>query len=102
MNICVYGAAGSKIDAVYIEAVELLGEEIAARGHTLVYGAGASGLMGAVARGVKRGGGKVIGVIPAFFKEERIEAIFEDCDQLIFTETMQQRKKPWKISRTHL
>ncbi len=93
MNICVYGAASQKIEQKFLDATEELGCELGKRGHNLVYGAGATGVMGAVARGVKKGGGKVTGVIPSFFKEENIEPIFEQCDELIYTETMQQRKQ---------
>ena len=92
MDICVFGAASSEIDGSYIEAVERLGEMIAKRGHSLVFGAGGNGLMGAAARGVKRVGGKIYGVIPSFFKEENVEEIYGECDELIYTETMAQRK----------
>ena len=92
MKICIFGAASSEIDEIYINAVEELGENLAKRGHELVFGAGGNGLMGAAARGFKRGGGKVYGVIPSFFRDENIEAIFDKCDELIFTETMAQRK----------
>jgi len=92
MRICVYGAASNEIDKSYIEAVENFGEEMAKRGHSLVFGAGGGGLMGAVARGVHRGGGKIIGIIPSFFRDETIEAIFDKCDELIFTDTMAERK----------
>ncbi len=92
MNICVFGAASDKIDEKYIKKVELLGEILAKRGHNLVFGAGGSGLMGAAARGAKKGGAKIYGVIPRFFKEEGVEMIFEDCEELIFTDTMRERK----------
>lgn len=92
MNICVFGAASNNIDEKYIKEVEKLGEEIAKRGHTLVFGAGKHGLMGAVARGAHRFGGKVIGVIPKFFKESEIEVIYNESDELIYTETMSERK----------
>lgn len=92
MKICVFGAASSAIDRKYIELTERLCEDMARRGHELVFGAGAAGLMGAAARGMRKGGGKVTGVIPTFFKEETIEAIYEECDELIFTETMRERK----------
>lgn len=92
MNICVYGAASTKIDKRYITAVEELGESMAKQGDNLVFGAGGNGLMGAAARGVKRGGGKITGVIPHFFKDEEIEEIYGECDELIFTETMRERK----------
>ncbi|MBQ4145110.1 MAG: TIGR00730 family Rossman fold protein [Clostridia bacterium] len=91
MKICVFGAASAAIDKNFIDAAEKLGEEIARRGHSLVFGAGANGLMGAVARGVKRCGGNIIGVIPSFFKDENIEEIYDQCDELIFTDTMSKR-----------
>ncbi len=92
MNICVYGAASQKIDEKYTKAVEELGYLMALRGHTLVFGGGASGVMGAAARGVKRGKGKIIGIIPEFFRDEKIEAIYDQCDELIYTKTMHERK----------
>ena len=55
MRICVYGAASPTIDKKYIELVEKLGQEMANRGHSLVFGGGGNGLMGAAARGVKSG-----------------------------------------------
>ena len=51
MNICVYGAASNEIDKSYIEAGEALGREMGKRKHTLVFGGGNNGLMGAAARG---------------------------------------------------
>ncbi|MBQ7096708.1 MAG: TIGR00730 family Rossman fold protein [Clostridia bacterium] len=92
MRICVFGAASDKICESYIKAVEVMGEKLAKRGHGLVFGAGGNGLMGAAARGVKRAGGEIIGVIPRFFKDEEVEKIFDECTELIFTETMAQRK----------
>ncbi len=91
MTICVYGAASDKIDPAYIKAVEELGRKMAKRGHALVYGAGASGLMGAVARGVYAEGGKITGVAPTFFNVDGV--LFEHCTQLIYTETMRERKQ---------
>lgn len=92
MKICVYGAASNEIARAYISAGNELGEELARRGHELVFGAGLHGMMGAVAKGVKDEGGKITGIIPTFFKEDEIEAIHDKCDELIFTETMAERK----------
>lgn len=92
MKICVFGAASAHIDDKYIAAVEELGEKMAKRGHSLVFGAGGTGLMGAAARGVKRGGGYVHGVVPSFFKENGVEQLFEQCDKMTYTETMRERK----------
>ncbi len=93
MKICIFGAASAHIDEVYIKKVEELGYEMARRGHSLVFGAGATGLMGAAARGVKRGGGYIHGVIPTFFKEESVELIYEGCDKITYTENMSERKR---------
>lgn len=93
MRICVYGAASSTIDKEYIDLVEKLGEEMANRGHSLVFGGGGTGLMGAVSRGVRKGGGYILGVIPKFFEEEKIEAICNVCDELILPDTMRERKQ---------
>lgn len=93
MKICIFGAASAHIDGIYIKKVEELGEKLAKRGHSLVFGAGATGMMGAAARGVKRGGGYIHGVIPEFFREEGVEQIFEDCDKMTFTENMSERKR---------
>ena len=51
MRICVYGAASPTIDEKYIKKTELMGELLAKRGHSLVFGGGGNGLMGAAARG---------------------------------------------------
>lgn len=91
MNICLYGASSEAINKFYIEGVETLGREMAKRGHVLVYGGGARGLMGAAARGMRAGGGKIIGVSPAFFNIDGV--VFKDCTELIVTETMRQRKQ---------
>ena len=77
----------------YIELVEKMGQEMANRGHSLVFGDGGNGLMGAAARGVKSGGGYILGVIPKFFDDEKVEAICDFCDELIQPDTMRQRKQ---------
>ena len=93
MRICVYGAASSTIEPEYKEKVEKMGLEMAQRGHSLVFGGGGNGLMGAAARGVRAGGGRILGVIPKFFDEEDVEEIFSDCDELIQPDTMRERKQ---------
>lgn len=93
MEICVFGAASPTIDKLYIDKVEQLGVILAKRGHSLVFGGGGNGLMGAAARGVRDGGGKIKGVIPRFFDNESVEAICDFCDELVYTDTMRERKQ---------
>lgn len=93
MRICVYGAASPTIDNEYKILTEKMGKALAERGHSLVFGGGGNGLMGAAADGFKAGGGHIIGVIPKFFENETIEAICDFCDELIMPDTMRERKK---------
>lgn len=93
MRICVFGAASPTIDPDYIEAVEIMGEKMVEHGHSLVFGGGANGLMGATARGVYKKHGHILGVIPKFFDDENVEAVFPCCSELIEPDTMRERKQ---------
>ena len=90
MRLCLYGASSNLIDKKYIEATEKLGEEMAKRGHTLVFGGGANGLMGAAARGATKAGGEILGISPKFFDVDGV--LYDKCTEFIYTETMQERK----------
>ncbi len=90
MNITLYGAASNRIHEEYVKAAEELGLEMAKRGHAMVFGAGSTGLMGAAARGMHKGGGRIIGITPHFMHE--LEPVSELCTELIATETMAERK----------
>lgn len=91
MKICVYGAASNEIDRSFLSAGEMLGREMGKRNHTLVFGGGASGLMGAAARGIKEENGYIIGIAPSFFNVDGI--LYENCDEFHYTDTMRERKK---------
>lgn len=90
MNICLYGASSADIDAKYLDAARAFGQLLAQHGHTLVYGGGAQGVMGAAARGVTEANGKIIGIAPSFFQVDGI--LYDDCTEFITTETMAERK----------
>lgn len=90
MNICIYGASSRKLAKEYYDAAEVLGALMAQQGHTLVFGGGQEGIMGAVARGAHAHGGKIIGIAPRFFDQPGI--LFEECTEFIYTDTMRERK----------
>lgn len=92
MVICVFGSANEKIDEIYKTEAFNLGKALAEKGHSLIFGAGGAGLMGATARGFHAGNGKVHGVIPKFFEENGYEDIYYKADQLTYTTTMAERK----------
>lgn len=89
-NICVYCASSDRLDAKYYAAAQALGAGIAARGWGLVYGGGKVGLMGTVARAVKAGGGRVVGVIPEFMVAK--ELAYDEADEIVTVLTMRERK----------
>jgi uncharacterized protein (TIGR00730 family) len=69
MRICVYCASSGQSDPRYREAAFRLGELIADGGHSLVYGGGSAGSMGAVADGALSKGGEVVGILPRFMAD---------------------------------
>ncbi len=91
MNICLYGASSKTLDKKYTSMAEYFGKELAKRGHTLVFGGGDHGMMGAAAKGAKDLGGKVIGVAPKFFDVDGV--LCGKCDEFIYTDTMRERKQ---------
>ena len=63
-SVCVFCGASIGANPAYREAAVTLGQAIARRGLTLVYGGGAVGLMGIVADAAMAAGGEVVGIIP--------------------------------------
>ena len=64
MKIAVYCGSNPGKDEKFVKIAEELGTWIGKNHHTLVYGGGKRGLMGAVADAVLAQGGEVIGVLP--------------------------------------
>lgn len=89
-SICVYCGSSSGDNPEYMQAACVLGEEIAARDLTLVYGGGRVGLMGQVARSALQNGGRVIGVIPKALQDQ--ELAFSELAELRVVNSMHERK----------
>jgi uncharacterized protein (TIGR00730 family) len=64
-TICVYCGSADGLSQVYLDAATNIGRFLARSGIRLVYGAGKTGMMGAVADGALEAGGEVIGITPA-------------------------------------
>lgn len=114
MKIAVYCGSRDGSDPKYIRAAKELGTWIGKSGHTLVYGAGCVGIMGAVSQAVQESGGHIIGVIPQFmvdhgWEKKDLQRIREDelpgietawaretaavpADVLLITSSMSTRK----------
>ncbi|MFY2860312.1 TIGR00730 family Rossman fold protein [Mycobacterium sp. THU-M104] len=88
--VCVYCASTPTHPELLGLAAEL-GEAIAERGWTLVWGGGRVSAMGAVAGGARARGGDTVGVIPRNLM--RHEIADTDADELIVSDTMRDRKR---------
>ncbi len=90
MNIAVYCGANAGNNPHFKENATELGHILAQNNHTLVYGGGFVGLMGAVSDAVMEDGGKIIGVITRFLVEW--ETARKDVKDMTVTETLSERK----------
>ena len=90
MNVCIFGASSDLIDKKYIKSAYDLGASLAKKGHGLVFGGGACGVMGASARGFHENGGYILGVAPEFMSEYNLFS--KNCTDFKITKTMAERK----------
>ena len=90
MRIAVFCGSSSRTGEVFRAAAGRVGAEIARRGHTLIYGGGRTGLMGAVADAALENGGTVLGVILRAFIEQDVH--HTGIDELHSVEDMRTRK----------
>ena len=91
MNICLYGSGSRKTDEIYTNEAYNLGCELAKKGHTLVFGGGDTGMMGACAKGIHDSNGKSIGIAPEWIGD--FEPLCEECSEFIYVDSMDERKR---------
>ncbi|MDX8481836.1 TIGR00730 family Rossman fold protein [Mesorhizobium sp. VK24D] len=92
-SVCVYCGSSPGRDEAYVKAGHLLGRSLAKSGLRLIYGGGTKGIMGAVADGALKAGGKVTGIIPRFLiHREATETALDKLDELFITDNMHERK----------
>lgn len=89
-RITVFCGSSSGTEEIYTSQATLLGQTLAKRNIELVYGGANVGLMGAVADGVLKNGGKAIGVLPNFLRSKEIA--HKQLTELILVDTMHERK----------
>jgi uncharacterized protein (TIGR00730 family) len=77
--------------ADYSALARELGTALAASHAALIYGAGRSGLMGAVCAGVIAGGGEAVGVLPAFMDANGWTS--QHSTRTVITQSMHDRKE---------
>ena len=89
-SICVFCGSSFGKNPAYTEAARFLGETLANRNITLVYGGGNVGLMGTVADAALEAGGVVVGVIPKALVEREIA--HQNLTKLHVVGSMHERK----------
>ncbi len=89
-SICVYCGSANQASQKYFRAARQMGETLARRGLTLVYGGGRTGLMGALADSVVDSRGHAIGVIVESMNTP--ELAHTRLNRLEVTATIHQRK----------
>jgi len=90
-TICVFCGSSLGGDPAYAENATLFGRLLGERGWTLVYGGGASGLMGELARAAGKAGARVIGVRPDSLSH--IEMPMERGLEIVKVADLFERKK---------
>ncbi|HPG25104.1 MAG TPA: TIGR00730 family Rossman fold protein [Myxococcota bacterium] len=90
-RVLVFCASSGSCDPVFHAAAAVLGRDLARAGHTIVYGGGAVGSMGALADAALAEGGRVVGIIPRFMRER--EWAHTGISELQLVDDMQQRKR---------
>ena len=89
-SIAVFCGSSAGNDLKILEQAAELGQLLAKRNISLVYGAAKIGVMGKIAEHTLQNKGKVIGVIPEFLKLK--EVVHTDLTVLITTDNMHERK----------
>lgn len=90
-TVVVFCGAQEGVNPAYMETAAKLGKALADNKMHLVYGGGASGLMGALARASMAAGGRVTGIVPS--GPIQLEAIQPGLTDLIHVGTMHERKQ---------
>jgi hypothetical protein len=89
-HVCVFCGSSPGARPLYVRAARHLGETLARRGLTLVYGGARVGTMGQLAQSALDAGGHVIGVIPRALVE--MEVAHTGLPDLRIVDSMHERK----------
>ncbi|MFP3853342.1 MAG: TIGR00730 family Rossman fold protein [Anaerolineales bacterium] len=89
-RICVYCGSSDRVNTRYLGAAGAMGQALALRGISIIYGGGSTGMMGALANAALAAGGKVIGVLPRFF--DTPELAHNKLTELHHVDSMHERK----------
>jgi uncharacterized protein (TIGR00730 family) len=90
--VCVFCGANAGDRPVFLESAQRMGDALARRGLTLIFGGGRVGLMGAVSEAALRAGARVVGVIPAALQRKELAYEGAELSELLVVRSMHERK----------
>ncbi|HGY56683.1 MAG TPA: TIGR00730 family Rossman fold protein [Caldithrix abyssi] len=90
-TLCVFCSSSDALETHYFDLAKQLGEALAQRKISLVYGGAHVGVMKHLALAVQKNNGKVHGIIPRIIFEKGIA--YEQADELTLVDDMAQRKQ---------
>lgn len=90
-RVCIYCASSKQINEVYFRATRELALDLVRHGISIVYGGGATGLMGELATTALNAGGHVVGIMPQFMRA--VEWAHQGVQDFHIVGDMHERKK---------
>ena len=90
-SICVFCGMASGLNPAYYAAARDMGKLLAEKKITLVFGAGRTGMMGALAQGFMQVGGEIIGLVPRGLESPKL-IYTDELTRWELLENIQQRK----------
>ena len=89
--ICVFCGSNEGSDGIYKKSAIQLGETIARKGASVIYGGASVGLMGAIADAALKENGRVFGVLPESLQKKEIS--HAGLTKLYLVKSMHERKQ---------
>ena len=90
-KVCVFCSSSDRVDNVYRQSAILMGTLLAQNDFTIIFGGGATGLMGDASKAAINSGGEVYGFMPEFLRA--LEGTSLDSGYLEIVDTMHIRKQ---------
>jgi len=89
-SVCVFCGSQTGDRPEYVIAARQLGQFLCRNNHTLIYGGGSTGIMGAIADTMLEANGRIVGVIPRHLA--RVELMHAAVADMRVTNNMHERK----------
>lgn len=100
MKVGIFCSSSQEMGADYFKEMISLSKGLVQRKFEIVYGGSNEGLMQTLADSALKEGGKVTGIVPKYFKQQK-HPVHENLSKLIVVEDLKERKEEF-IKRSHV